>query len=76
VLHAVGLRTGCVAGALEKAEYEEMLEEVGFEDVTVEVTSVYVPGVVEGLVGPEEIEALRRIPVASAFVRARRPHRA
>ncbi len=73
VLNAVGLWTGCVAGALEKKEYEEMLRQAGFEDVSVEVTNVYDPEVVEGLAGPEEIEALRRVPAASAFVRARKP---
>ncbi len=73
VLHAVGLWTGCVAGALEKAEYERFLEEAGFEDISVEVTNVYDPEIVEGLTGPEEIEALRKVPAASAFVRARKP---
>ncbi len=73
VLNTVGLWTGCVAGALEKEEYEEMLEQAGFEDVSVEVTNVYDPEVVEGLAGPEEIEALRKVPAASAFVRARKP---
>jgi arsenite methyltransferase len=73
VLHAVGLWTGCVAGALEREEYEEILREAGFEDVSVEVTNVYDPEVVEGLAGPDEVEALRRVPAASAFVRARKP---
>ncbi|HSL00613.1 MAG TPA: arsenite methyltransferase [Rubrobacteraceae bacterium] len=73
VLRTVGLWTGCVAGALEKGEYEEMLGEAGFEEVSVEVTNVYAPEVVEGLAREEEIEALRRVPAASAFVRARKP---
>ena len=73
VLQAVGLWTGCVAGALERAEYEEMLRQAGFEDVSVEVTNLYDPGAVEGLSGPEEIEALRKVPAAGAFVRARKP---
>jgi arsenite methyltransferase len=73
VLHTVGLWTGCVAGALEREEYEELLREAGFEDVSVEVTTIYDPEVVEGLVGPEEVEALRRVPAASAFVRAKKP---
>jgi arsenite methyltransferase len=73
VLNTVGLWTGCVAGALEKAEYERFLEEAGFEDISVEVTNVYDPEIVEGLTGPEEIEALRKVPAASAFVRARKP---
>src|SRR5918998_6886541 len=73
VLQTVGLWTGCVAGALEREEYEEMLRQAGFADVSVEVTNVYAPEVVEGLAGPEELEALRRVPAASAFVRARKP---
>jgi arsenite methyltransferase len=73
VLYTVGLWTGCVAGALEKEEYEEMLRQAGFEDVSVEVTNVYDPEAVEGLTGPEEIEALRKVPAASAFVRAGKP---
>jgi hypothetical protein len=39
----------------------------------VEVTNVYDPEAVEGLTGPEEIEALRKVPAASAFVRAGKP---
>ncbi len=73
VLDAVGLWTGCVAGALEREEYEELLRQAGFEDVTVEVTNVHDPELVEGLTGPEEIEALRKVPAASAFIRARKP---
>ena len=73
VLHTVGLWTGCVAGAMEKEEYEEMLKQAGFMDVSVEVTNVYDPEVVEGLTGPEEIEALRKVPAASASIRARKP---
>src|ERR687894_2251456 len=33
--------SGCVSGALEKAEYEGLLREAGFEDVSVEVTHTY-----------------------------------
>ena len=73
VLQTVGLWTGCVAGALEREEYEDILKEAGFEEIAVEVTNVYAPEVVEGLSGPEEIEALRRVPAASAFVQARKP---
>jgi SAM-dependent methyltransferase len=72
VLRTVGLWTGCVAGALEREEYEEILREAGFEDISVEVTNVYDPEVVEGLAGADEVEALRRVPAASAFVRARK----
>ncbi|MGA8016599.1 MAG: arsenite methyltransferase, partial [Candidatus Dormiibacterota bacterium] len=59
------LWVGCVAGALEEAEYRSMLAAAGFEDVEVLVTrdhsGEWVPG--QGLDGR----------VVSAFVRARKP---
>ena len=73
VLETVGLWTGCVVGALEKGEYEGLLAEAGFEDVSGEVTNVYEPDMVEGLDTEEKREALRKVPAASAFVRARKP---
>jgi ubiquinone/menaquinone biosynthesis C-methylase UbiE len=75
VARSVELWAGCVSGALEKAEYERLLSAAGFEDVSVEVTNVYDPAAVEGLGTEEEREALRRVPAASAFVRARKPAR-
>ena len=73
VLETVGLWTGCVVGALEKEAYEGLLAEAGFEDVSVEVTNVYEPEMVEGLDTEEKRDALRKVPAASAFVRARKP---
>lgn len=73
VLETVGLWTGCVAGALAKDEYESLLAEAGFEDISVEVTHTYDPGTIEGLDTEEKREALRKVPAASAFVRARKP---
>ncbi len=73
VLEMVGLWTGCVVGALEKVEYEALLAGTGFEDVSVEVTNVYEPEMIEGLDTEEKRDALRRVPAASAFVRARKP---
>ena len=73
VLETVGLWTGCVVGALEKREYEALLTGAGFEDVSVEVQNAYDPAAIEGLDTPEKREALRRVPAASAFVRARKP---
>lgn len=66
------LWAGCVSGALEKEEYEALLRAAGFADVSVEVTRVHPPEEVEGL-EDDEAEALRRVPVASAFVRAGKP---
>jgi SAM-dependent methyltransferase len=73
VLETVGLWTGCVVGALEKGEYEALLEGAGFEDVSVEVQNVYDPETIEGLNTPEKREALRKVPAASAFVWAKKP---
>ena len=73
VLETVGLWTGCVVGALEKEEYEALLAGAGFEGVSVEVQNVYEPEAIEGLDTPERREALRKVPAASAFVRARKP---
>lgn len=69
VLETIGLWTGCVAGALAKDEYEALLAQAGFEDVSVEVQNVYDLEVIDGLDTPEK----REVPVASAFVRARKP---
>ena len=73
VLEAVDLWTGCVAGALEKGEYEALLRAAGFEEVSVETTNVYEPEAIEGLDTEDKRHALRRVPAASAFVRARKP---
>ncbi len=73
VLETVGLWTGCVVGALEKEEYEALLAGAGFEDISVEVQNVYDPEAIEGLDTSEKREALRKVPAASAFVRARKP---
>lgn len=76
VSETVALWTGCVAGALARDEYEEILSGAGFEGVSVEVTSTYDPEDIEGLDTEEKREALRRVPAASAFVRATKPRRA
>ena len=73
VRETVASWTGCVAGALEADEYERILAEAGFEGASVEVTNVYEPEAVEGLDTEEERDALRRVPAASAFVRATKP---
>jgi SAM-dependent methyltransferase len=79
VIRSVELWAGCVCGALEKGEYETLLRGAGFEDVSVEVTHVYGA---ETAVGSSccggsgccgDVEALREVPLASAFIRARTP---
>ncbi len=75
VLRKTEAWTRCVSRAMEREEYEGILKRAGFEDVSVEVTNVYDPEAVERLSGPEELEALRKVPAASAFIRARKPAR-
>jgi SAM-dependent methyltransferase len=73
VLETVSLWTGCVAGALEREEYEALLAGAGFEDVSIEVQNVYDPEAIDGLDTEEKRESLREVPAASAFIRARKP---
>ncbi len=72
VVRSVELWSGCVSGALEKGEYEALLAGAGFEQVAVEVTHTYHADQIPALSG-EEAESLRAVPVASAFIRARKP---
>ena len=73
VLETVGLWTGCIAGALCRDEYEALLAGAGFEAISVEVTNTYDPEAIDGLDTDEKREALRRVPAASAFIRATKP---
>jgi arsenite methyltransferase len=73
VMRTAEMWSGCVSGALEKAEYEQSLAAAGFEDVSVEVTQVYEPEAITGLGDAKAVEMLREVPIASAFVRARKP---
>jgi len=74
--------SGCVSGALEKDEYERLLEEAGFVDVSVEVTHTYGEEVTEasaccgrsGCCGDTAATtAAAEVPLASAFIRGRKP---
>lgn len=73
VLETVGLWTGCIAGALEREEYEALLAGVGFENVSVEVTNTYEPEAIDGIDTERKRQALRKVPAASAFIRATKP---
>ncbi len=89
VVRSVELWAGCVSGALQKSEYEALLRNAGFEDVSVEVTHTYDPEAVSGSsccgdsgccggdgafrVEAEVSRALREVPLTSAFIRARKP---
>jgi arsenite methyltransferase len=73
VMRTAEMWSGCVSGALEKEEYESMLRATGFEDVSVEVTQIYEPEAITGLGEGKDVEVLRKVPIVSAFVRARKP---
>jgi arsenite methyltransferase len=71
--------SGCVSGALEKDEYEKLLRDAGFEDVSVEVTHTYEEEFAEasGCCGDTATTAATtaaaEVPLASAFIRGRKP---
>jgi arsenite methyltransferase len=65
--------SGCVSGALEKDEYEELLKEAGFEDVSVEVTHTYDEEFAEASGCCGDTAATAEVPLASAFIRGRKP---
>jgi SAM-dependent methyltransferase len=73
--------SGCVSGALQKDEYERLLREAGFEDVSVEVTHTYEGEFADdsgccggsGCCGDTATTAAVEVPLASAFVRGRKP---
>ena len=76
--------SGCVSGAPEKDEYERLLREAGFEDVSVEVTHTYeeefagASGCCGGSGSGDPAttaatSASAEVPLASAFIRGRKP---
>jgi arsenite methyltransferase len=73
--------SGCVSGALQKDEYERLLSDTGFEDVSVEVTHTYEQEFAEasGCCGDNATaaatNAAAEVPLASAFIRGRKPTR-
>src|SRR5829696_6998141 len=73
VVHEVEMWSGCVSGALEKEQYESLLEAAGFDEVSIEVTRVHSPETITEWRGEDAARMLREVPIASAFVRARKP---
>jgi len=74
------LWVGCVAGALEEADYRRLLAEAGFEGIGVEPTRIYefedARAVLAGTGGGLDADVLAREVggrVMGAFVRARKP---
>ncbi|MGI9048323.1 MAG: arsenite methyltransferase [Rubrobacteraceae bacterium] len=80
-VRSVELWAGCISGALEKPEYEKILLTAGFTDVSIEVTHTYGQEVFGDFVegsgccgGREPVEeALDRVLLAGASIRARKP---
>ena len=67
---------GCVSGALDTAESERLLREAGFEEVAVEVTHAYDTSSITGsgcCGGTVEATTATEVPLASAFIRGRKP---
>ena len=73
VVQEAEMWSGCVSGALEKEEYEALLRAAGFEEVSIEVTLVHSPETITEWRGDNAARMLREVPIASAFVRARKP---
>src|SRR5215208_283750 len=73
--------SGCVSGALEKEEYERLLREADFEEVSVEVTHTYeeefseASGCCGDTATTAATTAAAEVPLASAFIRGRKPAR-
>jgi arsenite methyltransferase len=73
----IELWAGCIAGALEEADYKSRLKGAGFEQVEVEPTRVYTAADAKGfLAGNADLEKIAQAAdgkFMSAFIRARKP---
>ena len=70
----IELWAGCVSGALEKPEYEKLLETAGFADISIEVTHAYGQEALEGSgCCGNDARIPEVVSLASAYVRARKP---
>ena len=69
--------TGCIAGALEEAEYRDLLARAGFDAIEIEPTRIYTAAHARALLEGTSIDARLADQVdgrfMSAFVRARKP---
>ena len=78
VRRSMELRVGCIAGALEDAEYSAKLRAAGFEDVDIELWRMYRVEDARALLTASGLDADRLAAdidgrFASAFIRARKP---
>jgi ubiquinone/menaquinone biosynthesis C-methylase UbiE len=78
VRQSMELWAGCVAGALDEAEYRRLLADAGFRDISIEVTREYsfddARSVLEPLV--EDVDRLAKEVAGrliSGFIRAKKP---
>ncbi len=72
------LWTGCVAGALDEADYRSKLTKAGFAAIEVEPTRIYGADQVREFLANSSLDADKVIPLVdgkfmSAFIRARKP---
>ncbi len=83
IRRSLELWAGCIAGALEEADYQRLLAEAGFEQIDVQVTRVYDAQEVCGTAcggSSSEADIVAQLEAAggrlvSAFIRATRPAR-
>jgi SAM-dependent methyltransferase len=78
VRRSMELWVGCVAGALEESEFQRLLEEVGFEDASIEPTRIYRVEDARAFLEGAGLDVERVAPLIdgrfmSAFVRGRKP---
>jgi 2-polyprenyl-3-methyl-5-hydroxy-6-metoxy-1,4-benzoquinol methylase len=78
IRHSVELWIGCVAGALEEAQYRTNLRQAGFQDIDIEPTRVYgiddiSPYFVAAGLNPDAIRDQVDGKFMSAFIRATKP---
>jgi len=78
VRSSMELWVGCVAGALDEGVFLELLDEVGFEDASLEPTRIYDPHdarwfLEEAGLDVDTVAAAVEGRILSAFVRARKP---
>lgn len=78
VRRSMELWVGCVAGALEESEFRRLLEEVGFEDASLEPTRIYRVEDARAFLEDAGLDVERIAPLIdgrflSAFVRGRKP---
>jgi len=69
------LWVGCVAGALEVEEFEQMLAAAGFEEISIEPTRIYAAEEARGILAGAGLADFSGIEgrIMAAFVRARKP---